>query len=257
MHADLVGAAVAAAQQRNQTVAEVPLAAIAKAAGISRSTLIRRLGGTRANLDNALRQAGVDPGGKVPVRDRAVAAAGRLIAESGLAALTLEGVAEAAACAVPTLHITFGNRDGLLTAVFDHFGPVPDLRQLAEDPPQQLEDAIHTIYRALAACFTTDPPVLPAMFADLLARPNGPARRLVEATLPSMIGPLDAIITPHVRAGRLRPMPLPLLVQLLVGPLISHLLTRPALEDTMTGQLPALPEVCRTFAEAFLRAVGT
>jgi hypothetical protein len=98
--------------------------------------------------------------------------------------------------------------------------------------------------------------VLPALFADLFARPDGPASRLVRATLPGMVGPLDALLTPHVRAGRLRPLPLPLLVQLLVGPLVSHLLTRPAVQAALPAELPPIDEVCDTFSKAFLRAVA-
>jgi AcrR family transcriptional regulator len=250
---ELVEAAVATARRRDQAVAEVPLAEIAKAAGISRSTLLRRIG-TRARLDEAVREAGIDPGSRMPVRERAVTAAARLLADHGLGALTLDAVADAASCAVPSLHVTFGNRDGLLTAVFDRFGPVPELEQLVAERPVGLDETVNGIYRILIAAFTNDPAVLPALFADLLARPEGPAGRVVRATLPSLVVPLDALLTPHVRAGRLRAMPLPLLVQLLVGPLVSHMLTRPALQAAMPTELPTLAETRTTFAEAFLRA---
>ncbi|NDZ83545.1 TetR/AcrR family transcriptional regulator, partial [Streptomyces sp. SID10853] len=67
---DLVAAALIAAEERGRDVADVPLAAIATAAGVSRSTLLRRLGGSRGALDEAVRRAGVDPGGRQPVRER-------------------------------------------------------------------------------------------------------------------------------------------------------------------------------------------
>jgi AcrR family transcriptional regulator len=124
---ELVAAALAVARARRRDVADVPLAAIAAAAGMSRSTLLRRLGGTRGPLDDAVRRAGVDPGGRPPARERAIAAAASLIAEQGLGATTLDAVAAAADCALPTLHGLFDGRDGLLTAVFDRFGPLPDL----------------------------------------------------------------------------------------------------------------------------------
>jgi AcrR family transcriptional regulator len=85
---DLVQAALRAAEKRGKDVADVPVLAIAREAGISRSTLLRRLSGTRAALDEAVRAAGVDPGGQVPVRARALNAAAALISECGLAATT-------------------------------------------------------------------------------------------------------------------------------------------------------------------------
>ena len=66
----LVAAALAVARARGRDVADVPLAEIAAAASMSRSTLLRRLGGTRGPLDDAVRRAGVDPGGRPPGNGR-------------------------------------------------------------------------------------------------------------------------------------------------------------------------------------------
>src|ERR1043166_7268659 len=79
---ELVQAALRAAEKRGKDVADVPVLAIAYEAGMSRSTLLRRLGGSRAALDKAVRAAGVDPGGQAPVRTRALDAAAALISES-------------------------------------------------------------------------------------------------------------------------------------------------------------------------------
>jgi AcrR family transcriptional regulator len=249
----IIEAAQAAARQQDRSVAEVPLAAIAKAAGMSRSTLLRRIG-SRAAFDDACRRAGIDPGSRVPVRERAVTAAAELITEHGLGAFTLEAVADAARCAVPSLYAVFGNKDGLLAAVFTHYGPLPDLQQLAACPPASIEETVRRIYRTLSTVFTRELRVIPALFADLLARPNGPASRLVHTMLPAMVTPLDALLTPHVRAGRLRALPLPLLVQLLLGPLLAHLLTRSAVQAVLPADVDSLDGVCDAFAAAFLRA---
>lgn len=234
-------------------MAQVPLVAIAKAAGMSRSTLLRRIG-NRAALDEACRRVGIDPGNRVPVRDRAVSAATELITKHGLAALTLEAVADTAGCAVPSLYAVFGNRDGLLAAVFTRYGPLPDLQQLAAEPPAHIEETVRRVYRTLTTVFTREPRVMPALFADLLARPDGPASRLVHTMLPAMVIPLDALLTPHVRAGRLRALPLPLLVQLLLGPMLAHLLTRSAIQTVLPTDIGSLDDVSDTFAAAFLRA---
>src|ERR687893_178492 len=99
----IVEAAVGAAEEAGVAVADLPLDAIARQAGVSRTTLFRRIG-TRQRLEAAIRAAGVDPGVRPAVRERAVAAAAAIVRERGFAALTLEGVAAAAGCSLPALH---------------------------------------------------------------------------------------------------------------------------------------------------------
>ncbi len=256
MDEDLVSAALAAAEQLGKDVADVPLGAIAAQAGVSRSTLIRRLGGSRARLDEAVRRAGIDPGGRPPVSERAVAAAAALIARDGLSAVTMEAVATAADCAPTSLHAVFGNRDGLLAAVFDRYVPVPDLEVLAANPPERFEETVHAVYAALAEAISREPRVLPAIFGDLFTRPDGTAARMLKANLPRIFASLGALLTAQIQAGRLRPLPLPLLIQLMFGPMAGHMLLRPVLEGELGDMLPPVDEVARLFADAFIRATA-
>ncbi|GAA1908893.1 TetR/AcrR family transcriptional regulator [Streptantibioticus ferralitis] len=252
---DLVAAALAAARERGQDVADVPLTAIAGAAGVSRSTLLRRLGGSRGALDEAVRRAGVDPGGRPPVRERAIEAAAQLVAERGLGTVTLDAVAERAECSLPSLHTVFDGRDGLFAAVYELYGPLPDFEALAADPPERLEDTVRGLYRAVITTFEREPRVLPAIFADLFSRPDGPAARAVRAYFPRLFDSLARLLLPHVDAGRVRPLPLPILIQLLLGPVVNHILLRPVLEPMPGLDLPSVEEACELFAEAYLRAV--
>ena len=91
----IIDAAVASAREDRREVAAVPLDEIARRVGISRATLYRRIGSRRA-LDEAVRAAGVDPGGRPEVRERAVTAAAAIVRERGFGALTLDAVAAAA-----------------------------------------------------------------------------------------------------------------------------------------------------------------
>jgi hypothetical protein len=121
------------------------------------------------------------------------------------------------------------------------------------DRPDTLEETVREVYKILVAAFQREPRVLPALFADLLGRRDGPARRVLELNFPRILGSVGRWLMDEVRAGRMRPLPLPVLAQMLVGPLVLHMLSRPALEQVI--DLPGLEEICESFAGAYLRGV--
>src|SRR6201996_3220103 len=230
--ADVVAAALRAAENLGRDVADVPLVAIAREAGMSRSTLIRRLSGSRQLLDDAVRAAGVEPGGRPPVRERAVQAAAALISDRGLAAVTLEAVAAQADCSVHSLYAVFGGRDELLRAVFDRYGPNLDLDEAVADPDADLGQTVHRVYRALVEAFSREPRVAPAMFAEGLARPSSPAAQaLLQYHVPPMRASVGQWLAGEMAAGRIRDLPLPLVIQQLLAPIAIHTMVRPAVAN--------------------------
>lgn len=254
---DLVNAALQAAHTLGKDVADVPLVEVARAAGMSRSTLLRRLGGTRHALDAAVRDSGVDPGGRAPVRDRATFAAAELIDERGLAAVTLEAVATAADCSVHSLYAAFGGRDELMRATFDRFGPIVDIEDTVADPSVGTEEKLHRIYQRLATAFSQKPRVMPAMYAEIISRPSDPSvRALVEHNAPRMLASVGQWLTGEIAAGRIRDLPVTVLTQQLIAPVVMHFAFRPAAEGVLGLEFPDIYEVCKIFAEAFLHGVG-
>jgi AcrR family transcriptional regulator len=254
---ELVQAALRAAEKRGKDVADVPVLAIAREAGISRSTLLRRLGGTRAALDEAVRAAGVDPGGQVPVRTRALNAAAALVSESGLAAATLEAIATRADCAVHSLYMAFGSRDELLRIVFERHSPIPDFEDVLDTATDDLTATVQRLYQALAAALGREPRVAPAILAEVFARPASPTvQTLAQHATPRMLEVLGTWLNTQVRRGRIRDLPMPLLIQQLMGPMVMHMLGRPALANLAVVELPDLDTTCTELAANFMRAVA-
>ncbi|WP_188192100.1 hypothetical protein [Nonomuraea sp. SYSU D8015] len=140
--------------------------------------------------------------------------------------------------------------------MFDRYVPVPDLEALAAHPPERFEETVHAVYTALAEAFAREPRVLPALFGDLFTRPDGTAARMLKANLPRMFASLGTLLTTQIQAGRLRPLPLPVLIQLMIGPMAGHMLLRLVLQDALGNVLPPVDESARAFAEAFIRATA-
>ncbi|HZA12765.1 TetR/AcrR family transcriptional regulator [Mycobacterium sp.] len=252
----LVAAAIGAAEQCGRDVADVPVAAIARAAGLSRSTLLRRLGGSRRALDDAVRAAGVEPGGRRPVRERAVEAGATLISERGPVTVTLEAVAQAADCSVDSLYAVFGTRDELFAAIYEQYSPFHDLVHLCADPASDLKPTVAGIYHAMATTLTRSPRVAPAMFADLLGNPNGPIAPVFARYFPKAMSAMREWLSAQVHAGRIRDIAVPLLVQMLIGPLWAHLLFRQVMPAESAWRTVSLEQACSEFTDGFLRAVA-
>jgi AcrR family transcriptional regulator len=254
----LVEAALRAADELGKDVADVPVIVIARHAGISRSTLLRRLGGSRAALDEAVRARGLDPGGVPPVRTRALDAAAGLIAENGLAAATLEAIAARADCSVQSLYAIFGTRDGLLRTVFDRHSPLLDIEEFLAQDHTDLPATVRRLYALMANSLSREPKVAPAMFAEAFARPTSPATQsLLNYKVPQVLAVLGQWLTTEIEVGRIRDIPLPLLVQQLLAPLVVHMMLRPNAINLPGLDLPDVETACDVFTDAFLRAAGT
>ncbi|MGV9797098.1 TetR/AcrR family transcriptional regulator [Mycobacterium sp. NPDC003449] len=253
----MIEAAVRAADVLNRDIVDVPVSAIAAEAHISRSTLIRRLGGSRTVLDAAVRAAGIDPGGRPPVRVRALASAAQLISKNGLAATTLDIIAEHAACSVFSLHAVFGGRDELLRAVFDQYSPVRDIESYFATAQDDLYATVHGFYRTVAQALSREPRVTPAMLAEVYSRPeSATVQSLTRHAVPRMLGTVGAWFETEIAAGRVRDQPVLVLVQQLLGPIVFHMLMRPAFPDNLGVVLPDVESVCDNLTTNFLAAVA-
>lgn len=251
-----VEAALRAAQELGRDVADVPIEVIAARCGVSRSTLLRRLGGSRRLLDEAVRASGVDPGG-APVRVRAVDGAAAVIAENGLSAATLDAIAARADCSVPSLFAVFGTRDGVLRAVFEQYSPIRGFEEFFAEARGDLLGTVREFYGVMVRELSREPRVAPAIFAEAFARPSSPAvQALFGHAVPRMAVLVGGWLSGEIAAGRIRDLPIMLLMQQLMSPMLIHMLSRPVAESVFASALPDSGTACEVFAEAFVSAVG-
>jgi AcrR family transcriptional regulator len=250
---------MAEAEATGTPVAELSLDRIARRAGVSRSTVYRRVR-TRRALDDAVRHAGGDPGSRIGVRERAIAAATDLIVADGVAALTVEAVTRRVGCAATSVYAAFGDREGLLAAVFDRHAPLPVVEELLAAPPRPFDDfesGVRAIYTAVFDSVVDDTAVLQALFAEILGKPNGiGAQFFRERILPRITSTVGGWLNKQIRAGRCADLPLTLLIPLLIAPISVHLLARNPL--TAAGQaVPERSTVIEAMTSAFCGAAAT
>jgi AcrR family transcriptional regulator len=166
--------------------------------------------------------------------------------------VTLEAVAEAARCSVHSLYAIFGTRDELFAAIYERYSPFHDVLRISSDPDATLEATVAELYRTTSATLTREPRVAAAMLSDVLGNPHGIGARIFARYFPRVRASVGGWLKTHVDGGRIRDIPTPLLLQQLLGPMLAHVLMRPAMPREVD-----LDQVCSEFTAAFLRAVGT
>ena len=255
MDPDLVTAAIAEAEEGGMPIAEVPLARIARRAGVSRSTLFRRIH-DRDALEAAVREAGVDPGHRPTVRERAIDAAVELIVRGGVGTLTVEEVARRAGCAIASLYSQFDGRDGLLVAVLERHAPLPAVERVLRDRPAGFEDTVRLVYTTFFDALTADLGAVEALLAEALARPDGPVMDLAgRLLLPRITTTVGRWLGGAIETGQCRDVQISMLLPLFVAPLGAHVVARKRLLAA-GAPVPERETVIETMTAAFCRAVA-
>lgn len=144
-----------------------------------------------------------------------------------------------------------------MRAVFEQHSPILDIEEYLARPSDDLLETVRGFYRTVSNALSREPRVAPAIFAEAFARPTSPAVQTLAAYgPPRLLAVLGGWFGAEISAGRIRDLPLPLVAQQLLGPIMIHMLTRPLLPNVLRWSMPEVDTVCDVFAENFVRAVA-
>jgi len=218
-------------------------------AGVAVRTLYR-LFGSRQSL---FQEAGCTTA--PTARELILEAALPLVGRDGLAELSMDEVALAAGVSRATLYRLFPGKSALFSGLMHAYAPweavadaidaMPDARPeevmpaVARTMGQAMEGRVGLLLRMLFELLKGDPDTSEAM------------RNSLARGLPDVIQYLSR----QMGAGRLRRLNPVLAFQLLAGPIVAHLLTRP-LAEPLIGPMDSQQEVIDQIVDAWLRAMA-
>lgn len=225
--------------------------AMAAAAGVSVRTLYRMFGSREALLSELDREP------PPAARARILEAALGLVGRRGLADLSMDDLAAAAGVSRATLYRLFPGKPALFRGLVESYSPwesvarVLDAARAAGDGAP--ERVVPHVAWALAEALAGRTGVLLRMVVEMADGDPDTAdgvRRSMARGLPDLVGYLEE----QMAAGRLRRVHPVLAFQLLAGPIVAHLLTRPL--AALVGYDAPREDVVDEFARAWLRAMA-
>jgi AcrR family transcriptional regulator len=229
------------------------VADFATAAGVSRASFYRAFRSREALLEALNRAPEPD------ARERILDAALEMVGAGGLAALSMDDLADRAQVSRATLYRLFAGKSALFAAVVETYSPIEPVTEVLSsmqgEPPDRVMPEV-----ALAACRTiygggaNRTGLLRALFFEVssLAPDTEVAMR---AGMLKVVGAMLMYVTAQMSEGRLRQMHPLLAIQSFVGPIFFHLMTRPAVDRVLGLDVDAEQAVTE-LAHAWLRAMA-
>jgi AcrR family transcriptional regulator len=216
---------------------------LAAAAGVAVRTLYRLFGSRKA----LLREAGVTP--KPTARQRILDAGLDQVGRYGLARLSMDDLAATAGVSRATLYRLFPGKSALFGELIREFSPWEPVADVIDAMPQgDPADVIPAVAQAIAEAMHGRVGLLLRIVFELTQGDPDTVegmRHSMARGLPDLAGYLSS----QMQAGRLRRMDPILALQLLAGPIVVHLLTRP-LADFAQSEQELLDEIVGTWLRA-------
>ncbi|MGH7764460.1 MAG: TetR/AcrR family transcriptional regulator [Candidatus Dormibacteraceae bacterium] len=225
---------------------------LARAAGVSRSSFYRAFGSRDALL------AALEVAPEPAARDRILEAALVMVGASGLAALSMDELADRAHVSRATLYRLFPGKSALFTSLIYAYSPLQPVTDIliamSEEPPDAVMPEIaRAVYRTVLGGGESRLGMLRTLFFEV----SGLAPDTEEAAtevIGRLVGSLATYLVGQMSAGRLRRMSPILALQSFIGPIFFHLMTRPVTQRLLGMGLEG-EEAVTELAESWLRAM--
>lgn len=222
---------------------------LAAAAGVAVRTLYRQFGSRQA----LLREAGCAP--QPTARQRILDAALDQVGRHGLAKLSMDELAATAGVSRATLYRLFPGKSALFDELIREFSPwEPVADVIAAMPDGHPDEAMPAVAQAIAEAMRGRVGLLLRIVFELTQGDPDTVegmRHTMARGMPDLVGYLNT----QMQAGRLRRMHPILAFQLLAGPIVVHLLTRP-LAERIGGFKQSQSELLDEIVQAWLRAMA-
>jgi AcrR family transcriptional regulator len=228
------------------------VADFAHAAGVSRASFYRAFR-SRQDLLGALQRA-PEPG----AADRILEAALVMVGESGLAAVSMDELADRAHVSRATLYRLFPGKGALFSALMHAFSPLDPVTALLADmreadPDTVMPEIARTVYRTVYTGEGNRTGVVRALFFEVTNLSPDAEEATREGVL-KVVGAMGSYITEQMSSGRLRRMHPLLALQSFIGPILFHMITRQAMEQVLHIDIDGEQAVTE-LARAWLRAM--
>jgi AcrR family transcriptional regulator len=213
---------------------EMPsISEIVRAAGVSRTTFYRAF----TSREALLRALSLEP--EPETRERLLETALDLLGRDGLAALSMDGVADQAGVSRATLYRLFPGKQALFAELVKHYSPFERIAETVEqffgDPPEEVMLRVAIVFATL---YRQRRGVFRALSFELTgtrsAAEAGGAFEVAERALASLIRYLQR----QMEQGHLRRADPVLALQAYLGPLLIHVMTRPLAEERLDVRTP-------------------
>jgi AcrR family transcriptional regulator len=222
---------------------------ILKAANVSRATFYRHFR-SRAELLAAL-EIQPDP----DTRQRILAAAAGLVGRDGLRAMSMDELALVAGVSRASVYRLFPGKAALFEALLAEYSPFAAIdaviQRMGDRPP---DEVLPEIARTAARVAYPRIGILRSLIYEVtLQTPD--ALPAADPRIRQALGSVGRYLMAQMAAGRMRPMHPLLAVQMLIGPLVFHLLSRAELEHVGLLDM-SVEEAVEGLSRLTLRALG-